>query len=256
VTAAFAALAEDGVYHDPTIVQKILDARGGTVWEHAPEGERLVRSSTAKSVMRMLEDVVHTDLGTGNNALVDGYRVAGKTSTAQKAGSKGYAEGMYYSSFIGALPARSPRVVILVSVDAPEGAHYGNDVAAPSFARLGGQIMTHLGVPRDDGKTPPAPKPVVVAAKEIAAELGVLADIDVEPSLPGTTRGSGAAAHPLVKTGLPDFTGLTLAQAVDLAGRSHVELRAVGSGVAVAQDVPPGQVESGRVVQVTFEPPK
>ncbi|PCC72800.1 cell division protein FtsI (penicillin-binding protein 3) [Nannocystis exedens] len=257
VTAAFGALANDGVYHDPTIVQKILDARGGTVWEHVPEGERLVRSATAKTVMRMLEDVVHTELGTGNNAHVDGYRVAGKTSTAQKAGSKGYADGMYYSSFIGALPARAPRVVILVSVDAPEGAHYGNDVAAPSFARLGAQIMTHLGVPRDDGKTPPAPKPVVVAAKQMEAELGVLADIDVEPSLPGAEeRGSGAAAHPKVTTGMPDFTGLTLAQAVDLAGRAKVELRASGSGVAVSQDVPPGQVESGRVVQVVFAPKK
>ena len=250
VTAAFGALAVGGVYHDPTIVQKILDAKGGVVWEHKPDGERLVRAGTAKTVLRMLEDVVHTQLGTGKNATVDGYRVAGKTSTAQKAGSKGYADGLYYSSFVGTLPARDPRVVILVSVDAPEGAHYGNDVAAPSFARLGAQIMTHLGIPRDDGSAPPPPKPVVVAAKELKADLGVLEGLDVEPELPGK-----AVVRPKLVTGLPDFTGLTLAQAVDLADRSHVQLRAVGTGVAVLQDIQPGPVDAGSVVQVFFEPP-
>lgn len=250
VAAAFAALANQGEYHDPTIVQRILDARGGTVWEHKPEGERLVRPATAKSVIRMLEMVVHSKLGTGEKALVDGYRVAGKTSTAQKAGAgKGYAEGLYYSSFVGALPARDPRVVILISVDAPEGAHYGNDVAAPSFARLGGLIMTHLGVPRDDGKAPPPPRPVTVAAADVKLTEGVLPDIDVEPDLPG------ASERPKFVTGLPDFTGLTLAQALDLAHRSHLELRAVGSGVAVLQDIQPGPVDSGSVVQVYFEPP-
>lgn len=250
VTAAFAAIAAEGVYHDPTIVQKILDARGGVVWQHEPDGERLVRAATAKSVLRMLEDVVHTKLGTGKNATVDGYRVAGKTSTAQKAGNKGYADGLYYSSFLGALPARDPRVVIMVSVDAPEGAHYGNDVAAPSFARLGAQIMTHLGVPRDDGLAPPPPKPMTVTPKEIKADLGVLAEVDVEPALPGK-----APERPKFVTGLPDFTGLTLAQAIDLADRSHVELRAVGTGVAVLQDMQPGPVDSGQVVRVFFEPP-
>lgn len=251
VTAAFAALAAGGLYHDPTIVSRVLDASGATLWEHRPDGERLVRAQVARAVLRMLEDVVHTPLGTGKNAVVDGYRVAGKTSTAQKATSKGYADGLYYSSFIGTLPARDPRVVILVSVDAPEGAHYGNDVAAPSFARLGAQIMTHLGVPRDDGAAPPPPRPITVAAAALPAELGALAEVDAEPDLPGH-----APARPRVTTGLPDFTGLTLAQAIDVAGRASVELRAVGTGVAVLQDIQPGPVESGQAVRVFFEPPR
>jgi cell division protein FtsI (penicillin-binding protein 3) len=56
----------------------------------------------------MLENVVHSKLGTGKNATVDGYRVAGKTSTAQKSGKKGYDDSQWYSSFLGALPARAP----------------------------------------------------------------------------------------------------------------------------------------------------
>lgn len=250
VTAAFAALADDGMYHPPTIVQRVIDS-DGNAQPRPVRAERLVRASTARTVLRMLEDVVHTKLGTGKNATVPGYRVAGKTSTAQKSGKTGYDDGQYYSSFIGTLPARAPRVVILVSVDSPEGAHYGNDVAAPSFARLGAQIMTHLGVPRDDGSAPPPPKPVTLAAADPKLIEGFLPDVDVEPDLPGKRR------TPVVttRTGLPDFTGLTLAQALDLAQSTDVELRAVGTGVAVLQDLQPGPVDGGQAVQVWFEPP-
>ena len=251
VTAAFAAIANEGVYHRPTIVQRVLDASGEPLPRVRPEGERLVRASTARTVLRMLESVVHTKLGTGKNALVEGYRVAGKTSTAQKSGKQGYDDQQWYSSFLGALPARAPRVVIMISVDSPEGAHYGNDVAAPSFSRLAGQIMVHLGVPRDDGSVPPPPKAMILAASDPRIELGFIPDLDVEPDLPGHRHRPAVT----VSTGLPDFTGLTLAQALDLAHNAKLELRAVGTGIAVLQDREPGPVDSGSVVQVWFEPP-
>jgi cell division protein FtsI (penicillin-binding protein 3) len=251
VTAAFAAIANEGVFHPPTIVARVIDASGEPRPRNRPAGERVVRASTARTVLTMLEDVVHTKLGTGKNALVDGYRVAGKTSTAQKSGKSGYDDQQWYSSFLGALPARAPRVVIMISVDSPEGAHYGNDVAAPSFARLAGQIMVHLGVPRDDGKTPPPPKAMTLASADPRLVDGFIPDLDVEPDLPGQR------ARPAVttSTGLPDFTGLTLAQALDLAHDAKLELRAVGTGIAVLQDRQPGPVDAGSVVQVYFEPP-
>jgi len=250
VTAAFAALADEGQYHPPTIIQRVIDSEGNAR-PRPLKTERMVRASTARTVLRMLEDVVHTKLGTGEKAMVDGYRVAGKTSTAQKSGKTGYDDGQYYSSFVGALPARAPRIVMLVSVDSPEGAHFGNDVAAPSFARLGAQIMVHLGVPRDDGSAPPPPPKVTLAAADPRLIEGFLPDVDVEPDLPGQRR------TPVVtsRTGLPDFTGLTLAQALDLAQTADVELRAVGSGIAVLQDQEPGPVASGTPVHVFFEPP-
>src|SRR5690606_2532537 len=105
------------------------------------EPERLVRVATARTVMEMLENVVHSQQGTGRNAQVEGYRVAGKTSTAQKASKKGgYAEDEYFASFVGAVPAKRPRVVILVSVDNPQGEYYGNKVAAPTFARIATRV--------------------------------------------------------------------------------------------------------------------
>ncbi|MCA9690787.1 MAG: hypothetical protein KC636_14360, partial [Myxococcales bacterium] len=161
----------------------------------------------------------------------------------------------YYASFVGAVPARDPRVVIMVSVDNPEGGHFGNEVAAPSFSRLGAQIMAHLGVPPDDpeaGDEPPTPV-VVRAASDDASDAddgGEGPPDGVEPALPGSRR------RPKLTTGLPDFTGMSLARAIDAAERARVTLRAEGTGVAVLQDTQPGPVDEGAVVRVYFEPPE
>lgn len=248
VAAAFAVLANDGIYNPPTIVRDIIDAQGNSVPLTRPQPQRVVRSATAATVLEMLQNVVHSKKGTGRNALIEGYRVAGKTSTAQKASKKGgYAEDEYFASFVGAVPAESPRVVILVSVDNPVGGHYGNEVAAPTFARLGARVMEHLGVEREDGSRP-TPDPIALLADSTVLAEGFTPLRDVEPDLPG--RG------PTVVTGgLPDFTGLTLAEALDAAQAVDVRLRAVGSGIAVMQDTPPGPIPAGSEVTVYFEPP-
>jgi cell division protein FtsI (penicillin-binding protein 3) len=248
VAAAFSALANGGMYVQPTIVREVLAHDGSTEWSRELVRERVVSESTAKTVMEMLTAVVHTKKGTGKNATIPGYVVAGKTSTAQKANpAGGYFEDQYYASFVGAVPADNPRVVILVSVDNPEGGHFGNDVAAPAFARLGERVMTYLGVPRSDGTTPQA-KRVAIAANDPKLVEGFIPEIDVEPALPGERRVKQA-------TGLPDFTGLTIAQAFEAAETAKVELVATGSGIAVGQDLPPGAVDSGTRVHVHFESP-
>jgi cell division protein FtsI (penicillin-binding protein 3) len=248
VASAFAVLANDGVYNPPTIVKHIIGPDGTQAPIDHAEPERLIRIATARSVLEMLENVVHSKKGTGDNAKVEGYRVAGKTSTAQRASKRGgYAEDVYFASFVGALPAEDPKVVILVSVDAPQGGHYGNEVAAPTFARLAGRVMQHMGVERLDG-TSPAPDPIALMADSARLVEGFTPALDVEPALPGNRPG-------VVEGGLPDFTGLTLAEAVDAAHEAEIDLRAVGTGVAVMQDTPPGPIEIGKAVTVYFEPP-
>lgn len=247
VAAAFGALANDGEYNEPTLVLEVIANDGETVWKHEPRRERVVRADTARTVMEMLTAVVHTRKGTGKNARIDGYKVAGKTSTAQKANpAGGYFEHQYYASFVGAVPADDPRVVILVSVDNPEGGHYGNEVAAPTFARLGERLMTYYGVPREDGSVP-VPERIALESDDPKMSEGFLAELDVTPHLPG----EGPVKF---TTGLPDFTGLTLSQAVQQAEKADVVLVASGSGIAVGQSVPPGPVDSGTEVKVHFEP--
>ncbi len=249
VAAAFAALANAGVYNAPTVVKRVVSTDGKIVMEHKPVRERLVRSSTAKTVLTMLEDVVHDKKGTGRNALIPGYRVAGKTSTAQKAkAERGYHEDQYYASFVGAVPADEPKLVILVSVDNPEGGHYGNEVAAPTFASLGRRLLAHLGVPREDGSVP-APDMIALAATHAKLLEGFIPEIDVEPDLPGGRK------VPFT-TGVPDFTGLSLSEAYDAAEAAHIRLHAIGSGIAVVQDTPPGSAQSDTVVEVVFESPR
>ncbi|MCA9683644.1 MAG: penicillin-binding protein 2, partial [Myxococcales bacterium] len=216
VAAAFAALANGGVYRVPTVVAQILDADGEPVWDHERDGvpgERIVRKGTADTVLEMLTAVVHSRDGTGKNARIEGYTIAGKTSTAQKANPKGgYFEDQYYASFVGAVPASDPRLVILVSVDNPEGGHYGNDVAAPTFARVGTRALAYLGVP-EEGSQANVPKPIAIAADDPELVDGFIADLDVQPDLPGRRVVE-------FTTGLPDFTGLTLAQALSEAEKA------------------------------------
>lgn len=249
VAAAFSVLANGGTYYPPSIVRQVIDAEGQPLPLERPEPERVVRTSTAKTVIEMLESVVHTRHGTGRNAAIEGYRVAGKTSTAQKANREqgGYAEHDYFASFVGAVPAGDPRVVILVSVDSPQGGHYGNEVAAPTFSRLGARIMTHLGAEREDG-TRPSPDPIRLMADNTMLLEGFTPTTDVEPSLPGQRR-------PSVSAGLPDLTGLTLVEVIDVAERLDVRLRPQGTGIAVMQSLPPGPVDRGSVVEVLFEAP-
>jgi cell division protein FtsI (penicillin-binding protein 3) len=249
VASAFAVLANEGLYNPPTVVRKVLTPEGDELPIARPPRERVVRVATAKTVLEMLENVVHSEKGTGKNAAIPGYRVAGKTSTAQKASKMGgYAEDDYFASFVGAVPAREPRVVILVSVDAPQGGHYGNEVAAPTFATLGARVLEHLGVARDDG-TLPTPDPIKVLASGAKLAEGFAPVPDLEPALPGERAVE-------IDGGLPDFTGLTIAEAIDAATEAGVSLRPVGTGIAVMQDRPPGAIEAGATVQVFFEPPK
>ncbi|PRP96140.1 penicillin-binding protein [Enhygromyxa salina] len=250
VAAAFAALANGGVYRTPTLVAQVLDADSEVVWDHeidGVEGERIVRKATADTVLEMLTAVVETREGTGKKAKIEGYEVAGKTSTAQKANPQGgYFEDQYYASFVGAVPANGPKLVILVSVDNPEGGHYGNEVAAPTFARLGARVLAYMGVPGKDG-TLPVPDAIALAEDAPALVEGFIPDLDVQPALPGRRAVE-------FTTGLPDFTGLTLAQALAEAEKAHVELQASGSGLAVGQSVPPGPVQAGAEVIVHFQP--
>jgi cell division protein FtsI (penicillin-binding protein 3) len=149
LTAAVSAVANDGVLMKPYLVQGLMDRQGHLVKRFTPsEGRRVISSKVARSVARMLERVVAKG-GTGVNAAVRGYRVAGKTGTAQKVDPKemGYARDKYIAAFAGFVPARDPQIAILVVVDEPKKQHYGGVVAAPVFRRIAQETLQHLKIP-------------------------------------------------------------------------------------------------------------
>jgi cell division protein FtsI (penicillin-binding protein 3) len=142
MAAAYAAIANGGVWIQPHFAIKV-----GAERPFRPKVRRILKPTVANEMVQMLSDVVKN--GTGVTAAVPGYRVAGKTGTAQKPDAGGYSKTKYVSSFVGIVPATAPRLVILVSVDEPHGQIYGGTVAAPAFARIARYDMQYLGVPPD-----------------------------------------------------------------------------------------------------------
>jgi cell division protein FtsI/penicillin-binding protein 2 len=139
MAAAYAAIANDGV-----LVQPHLTLKASGLWSR-----RVVSESVARQLRNMLLAVTADEDGTGKQAQVRGYAVAGKTGTAQKVkeGGGGYDRNRYVASFVGMVPAQSPRLVILVKVDEPTTEHLGAYVAAPAFARIADFALKSLGIP-------------------------------------------------------------------------------------------------------------
>ena len=112
-------------------------------------GDRIISNDTAAAISGMLEEVVKPG-GTGNNASITGYRVAGKTGTAWKFAAGGYSEDKYFSIFAGMVPASDPRLATVVVIDEPSGhLYYGSDVAAPVFANVMAESLRLLAIPPD-----------------------------------------------------------------------------------------------------------
>jgi cell division protein FtsI (penicillin-binding protein 3) len=133
---AYTAIAEGGVMHQPYVVEG--DRR---------EGKRVLPRRVAGQVSRMLEGVLGPG-GTAQEAQVPGYRLAGKTGTAEKPdGQGGYSKTKFVASFIGYAPARDPRLLVAVMVDEPKGEIYGGVVAAPAFEKIMAFALPYLRIP-------------------------------------------------------------------------------------------------------------
>jgi cell division protein FtsI (penicillin-binding protein 3) len=149
MTAALSVFANDGVMVPPRIVLGMRDPAGKLLPRPRAATRRVVSVQTARTVSRMLEGVVEN--GTGRRAAVAGYRVAGKSGTAQRAGNGGYSATDVVASFGGFAPADDPRLVLLVVLDTPRvEKDGGGQIAAPVFARIMTDALRYLRVPGDD----------------------------------------------------------------------------------------------------------
>lgn len=148
MVTAVAALANGGVLMRPYVVSEIRDAEGHLL-RRVPSQvrRRVVSPETARSVTKILEGVVTH--GTGAKAAIPGFRVAGKTGTAQQIdpGTRRYSNSRFVTSFVGYVPADHPRLAMIVIIDAPHDKNAsGGSVAAPVFSSVGEQVLSYLGV--------------------------------------------------------------------------------------------------------------
>jgi stage V sporulation protein D (sporulation-specific penicillin-binding protein) len=147
IAAAYATIANDGVYLQPRIVRGTRDAETEKMTiDPVPQGRRVVSPQTALDVRRMLQSVI--DSGTGKLARLEGYTAGGKTGTAQIAENGRYG-GKFVASFIGMAPMTSPRFVVLVAITAPQGGHYGGVVAGPVFKEIAEKALLSHRIPHD-----------------------------------------------------------------------------------------------------------
>jgi cell division protein FtsI (penicillin-binding protein 3) len=144
---AYAAIANGGVLVRPRLIDRI-DGRAVA----GSQRRRIVSRTVSERMLGMLKGVVVE--GTGREAAIPGYTVAGKTGTAAKIDSDGrYSTSRYVASFIGLVPATKPRLVIMVMVDEPRGNFYGGVVAAPAFREIARFNLQHFEVPPDAPQT-------------------------------------------------------------------------------------------------------
>ncbi|MCP9468583.1 MAG: penicillin-binding protein 2 [Nitrospira sp.] len=147
MVSAMAAIANGGILMKPYVVSEIRDARGRVIKRVFPSVKRRVISpETARTVTSILEGVVTG--GTGSKAAIDGFRVAGKTGTAQKIDprTRAYSTTKFVSSFAGYVPAENPKLAMIVVIDEPSGEAWGGTVAAPVFRRVGEQVLKYWGI--------------------------------------------------------------------------------------------------------------
>ena len=135
MAAAYTAIANHGVMREPYIVKG-----------DQPRPKRVLRRGTADRVSHMLEGVLAAG-GTAEEAQVEGYTLAGKTGTAEKAIKGGYSDTDFVASFIGYAPAKDPQLLVAVMVDTPRGDIYGGTVAAPAFERIMEFALPYLKIP-------------------------------------------------------------------------------------------------------------
>ncbi len=154
-----AVVANGGMLVRPHLVTRIVEPDGSTRLVAAPQPVRVLSQATARALSDILVGVV--ERGTGTQAAIPGFRVAGKTGTAQKAGVGGYQPGRHVPNFVGFAPAESPRVVAVVVIEEPQGKYYAAEVAAPVFAKVVSQALGILRV---------APREQTVPAAVVAAD--------------------------------------------------------------------------------------
>ena len=219
---AYAAIANGGILMRPYVTRRVVSPQGEILVENQPRiVRRVVSEKTAKLLASMLRNVT-TEGGTGIAAKVDGFEVAGKTGTAQKAEHGVYSAKKRVSSFIGFVPADNPRLVALVLVDEPEGNVYGGVVAAPAFRNIAQGALRQLAVaPRDGAVIPNMPA-------------------QAEPSAQRPIKRPGVQLASSTEDAVPDFLGLSMREALEKAQSMRISLKMQGSGYVVKQTPAPG----------------
>ncbi len=228
LAVAFSALVNGGFLIQPYVVKEVIDPVTGDKEIRSPRViRRVISRKTSQRILSIMEKVVEE--GTGKQAKLQGYRVAGKTGTSQKVdpATGAYSKSKYVASFVGIVPVEKPELVVVVMLDEPAVRGTGGLLAAPVFREVAWNALRYRhAVPEDDLELV---EPAEVRQAEVQREL---------------------ARHPLHLEGssnqkefiIPDLQGRSLRKALAELEGYPVTIEIRGSGRVIAQDPPPGAI--------------
>lgn len=232
---AISAIANGGKLVRPYVVAKVTDPDGNVVLENKTQVDRqVITPEVAEEMRTMMEKVVSE--GGGKTAQIKGYKIAGKTGTAEKLSPRGgYIPGVYIASFVGFVPSDAPKYAMIIMLDSPKGAFYGSQVSAPIFRDTLQQILVAEGIePSSWDGLPTVESLLAKTAKEAAPLAALEAD------------GNGAVK-------LPNLAGHSIRNVATALGGAGLQLIPIGSGTSWKQTPAPGTVlHSGDTVTVYF----
>jgi len=284
--SAVAAIANEGKLMKPKIVKELTDNDGRVIERFEDTMIRQVISKqTSQEMLDIMESVV--SVGSGKNAYIPGYKVGGKTGTAQKVKDGRYAQGLYVSSFIGVAPTDDPRVAILVIVDEPGGfSTFGSVTSAPVVKEILEESLRYLDVKpnytneeremllRPDVTIPDVRQMTVKEASKVLTEYKLLYNVETEYDGDGESiiidmfpkPGAAVPEKSMILlytkkvaqstfVEVPNLAGKTIKEANSLLTTLGLKMKISGTGTARSQ-LPDAttKVEQGSIVSVEFAP--
>lgn len=279
---AYAAVANKGVMMKPYLIKKVFDENGTETESYEPQKIRqVVSAETAQTLTNLLCGVV--ERGTGNEARVQGMKIAGKTGTAQQLVEGKYSKQAYTASFAGYFPADNPKVAMMIMLDRPQTDIYGGKTAAPIFRRIAQQwisathmegisdVTTMAALP-DSVSVPDVRGITVENAETVLHQNGLRLSnrgqgiIAQQSPLPGkkVLRGTDVLAEYRVPTPAikrdsiekahadalrPDVRGMAMRRALAVLHAANVKVKVQGSGTVVKQTWSVGGKEKSCVIE-------
>lgn len=239
IATAYCAIANGGYLVRPRIVNQIVDNDDNIIYSESQNITRKIASESVMSVIRdMLRGVVVN--GTGKNADIPGWGIAGKTGTAQKWKNGQYSDDQFISNFVGFFPYESPQLVTFIMLDEPrQPYHWGSEGAAVAYRRVMERIIS-----MDDSIQPPTS----VQKNFDFAQINPAEDIiiaDVEPTgIPASTLPPAlqTVAKYTNKVEIPELRGFSMRKAMTTLREIELKIKMSGSGKVVWQSPKPGTI--------------
>ncbi len=282
IAAAYSAVANGGMLMKPYIIDRIVSDDKVLYKGNPQEIRRVVSKKTADILTDMFIKVV--EKGTGVQAKIDGVNIAGKTGTASKIIDGKYSKKNYAASFVGYVPAKHPKFVLMILMDSPKKSFYGGEASAPVFKRIITRIMSFENL-KDDSEPKTESKddrlfvrvPNIKQQRTEVAE-NIIKQLELEPVKIGNgekvikqfpepnqkvmvgdkikifTSSDSGRVYRSNKI-MPDIKGLSMREAINKLSNSFMNISVSGSGVVVGQEPDAGQrISKGKRCRIICEP--